>query len=119
MSIPYEDLKSDFLQVPLDSCVEFEIMVDPMKIEKISDKDPLNPKKYFMYEFKVKASGTVDLVKFSVFKNQLKDMTDGLGKPETLVGTKWRRCRQLVDGKETWTLDSIKDFRALPSVGLS
>ena len=112
MSIPYEDLKSDYLQVPLDSCVEFEIVQDPMKVEKISDKDPTKaPKKYNMYEFKVSAVGSVESVKFSVFKNQLREMTDELGKPETLVGTKWRRCRQLVDGKETWSLTSIKDFR--------
>lgn len=118
MSIPYEDLKSDFLQVPLDSCVEFEIMVDPMKVEKVSDKDPMRPKKYNMYEFKVKAVGSVDLVKFSVFKNQLRDMTNELGKPETLVGTKWRRCHMNVDGVETWDLTSIKAFRESPAIGL-
>jgi len=118
MSIPYEELKSDFLQVPLDSCVEFEIMVDPMKVEKISDKDPMNPKRYNMYEFRVKAAGSVDLVKFSVFKNQLRQMTDDLGKPETLVNTKWRRCHQMVDGKETWDLTSIKSFKVVPHIGL-
>ena len=112
MSILYDDLKSEFLQVPLDSCVEFEITADPVKVERVSTKEAGNPKKYYMYEFRVRVNGEREDVKFSVFKSQLREMTDELGRPETLVGTKWRRCHQSVDGVEGWSLINIKSFRA-------
>jgi len=118
MAIDYDDLKSGYVECPANSKVEFEIVKDPIKTQRMNNKNPDKPKIYFQYEFWVRVNGVGDALKYSVFKSQLREMTNELGRPESLVGTKWRLTHTFVDDRHEWSLVSIKSFTAKPVVGL-
>ena len=99
MSINYEDIKSEWLITPQNSSVEFTILADAVKVMKTSQRTG-NP--YPSYEFKVESEG--NKYKWSTLLNTYRQMVDEAGKPESLVGCRFKSCHASVDGKDSYAV---------------
>jgi endonuclease YncB( thermonuclease family) len=107
MSINREELKSEFLMCERNSKVEFVILGDPIKVERVADSG----KKYVQYEFQVESNK--DKLKYRVFKSDYARMVreadeKAKKKVDSLVGSLWRITRVFADDKDEYKRELLK-----------
>jgi hypothetical protein len=100
MSINYEDIKSEWLVTPQNGEVSFTILADAMKVTRISKRTG-NP--YPAYEFKVEDEHG-NICKFSALRGSYRQMVNDAGKPETLVGCRFKSSHSRSDGVDEYAV---------------